>query len=287
MRPLLLALCLLLAGCAGEPGATTESSVVPAVAPTRSDGPDTSLDGPLYVPVSKPDHPDPKVRGGAAAGFVDCQGPIGNAGIAANFGASGGAPTPDKAVDVFLEEGLFVLPNRGYRLARKEDGRALFVYEVGGRTRVALIVAWGPGTADTHGGKGWGIESFATCDASEYAAEQDAGLPVTVWEDADGNRVPTTVVSSRQGHEHCGWQGVTFLRLRKQQFVGDPDGVIEQAPLQATFAADTDLPDDATDTGYRHDGDALWVAADGNAVYLVGDDGVQRWPAAKSMIACR
>ena len=39
--------------------------------------------------------------------------------------------------------------------------------------------------------------------------------------------------------------------------------------LRTTFSADAKLPADATDTGWGRDGRQLWIAADGEAAYLV------------------
>jgi hypothetical protein len=59
---------------------------------------------------------------------------------------------------------------------------------------------------------------------------------------------------------------------------------IDNSPV--TYAPDTELSDDAIDTGYRRNGLRLWLAADDSSAYLVGPDRTERWPASEAMFRC-
>jgi hypothetical protein len=117
-----------------------------------------------------------------------------------------------------------------------------------------------------------------------------------------GKPVSGQQVESSAGPEHCGWQDAQFLLLswppgrthddprRLRTYVKDPHGVLGSAPsLREGYQADTALPGDAVDTGYRNDGYALWYsrrAAD-SRVYLVRGEGeVESWPRATSAVGC-
>ncbi|MDP9442883.1 MAG: hypothetical protein M3P83_00445 [Actinomycetota bacterium] len=131
------------------------------------------------------------------------------------------------------------------------------------------------------------METFAQCDPAEFAPTADGDLDVQVWTDQNGERVPTSIVRSRPGPEHCGWQRATFLTLgRDRTFIRDPGGLIDEDSLRGTFRADAALPDDAVDTGYRHAGRQLWVAADDSAAFLVASDRTERWPATSRPVLC-
>lgn len=54
--------------------------------------------------------------------------------------------------------------------------------------------------------------------------------------------------------------------------------------LRSTYDDEATLPDDATDTGFRKDGRALWVTRDG--AHLVADDRTERWPVFRDVIGC-
>lgn len=281
MRRCMLVLSFVLAGCAGPPSAPAST----AASPTPEAGAtDSSV---LFVAVAEPDHPDPAARSGAAGQLVDCDAGVSNGSTASNVGGPPtGGSTPEEGLALFLQQGLFSLPGEDFRLAAHTEDRALFLYDVDGRARVAVIVALAGSSEQVWHDRGWGVETFATCDPAEYAPAADDELPLSVWVDGDGNRVSTSSITTRQGHEHCGWQRVTFLQLGERQFVRDADAVIPAERLAATYQADAVLPPDAVDTGFRQDARALWLAADGTAAYLVDEQRVERWPAARDRILC-
>jgi hypothetical protein len=130
------------------------------------------------------------------------------------------------------------------------------------------------------------METYAQCDPAEFPPEVTDQLGIQVWVNQHGERVPTTVIRSSQGPAHCDWDGATFLDLHGDTFVRDPDGVLPPEWFSLTFDPDATLPDDANDTGYRLDRQALWVAADRSAVYIATGNDVERWPAASDFVGC-
>ena len=235
----------------------------------------------LHAPAA-PDDPDPMKRGGAAAQLIACAGPIANAGTGREGLGAGSGPTPEEGLRSLLDTGWFGLPLTGWSPAAQDDTRTLYLHLASGVAKAAVVVAL-PGadqTASDHT-EGWGAESWATCDPSEYADGTDVNTGTQVWEDRDGQRVPTTTLSSNQGAEHCGWQDITFLELGGVQYVGVP-----VADEEATSAPVT-VPPDAVDSGYRRGGIELWLAADETAAYLIGPAGVEHWPAAREPMRCR
>ncbi|MEP7054254.1 MAG: hypothetical protein ABI912_03310 [Actinomycetota bacterium] len=235
--------------------------------------------GPLYVPVTDPGNPDVRVRAGAAAGALECSG----APYLGESNASDGGDDSQSALEDFLTSPGFRLPRSGYRVEREEPGRVLFSYDVAGKTKVAIVVsdAERPGFE-----RGWHVESFADCNPAEWPEAVSAEVGVQVWTDANGDRVPTTIIESSQGPEHCNWQTATFLYLDKQSFIRDPEGVLSGTKFRTTFDPDTTLPADATNTGYRLGDRALWLAVDKTAAYVVTGNKVERWPAPTEQVGC-
>ena len=241
----------------------------------------------LATPRPVADHPDPLTRAGAAGLKVACDGPAHLGGWAPDFGGpSVGAPDPEGALQAFLDQGLFGLPQDSYEMAASEPGRVLFTYTVDSDPKVAVIVADSTLvdeqlTVDS----GWGIETFATCDPAEYAPATDDELGQTVWTDRDGTRVPTSTITSFPGPAHCGWQSVTFLHLDDRQYLRDPQGLLE-GQVVSPYDGDAQLSADATDTGYRNKGQELWLDPDADTAYVVTDTTVEAWPATTDRVAC-
>jgi hypothetical protein len=108
-----------------------------------------------------------------------------------------------------------------------------------------------------------------------------------------------------QGPTHCGWGRLVFLviswPLGKEvpgAFMSDQHtrmfvrlsttGDLPASDFTSKFDGSATLPPNARDTGYHRNGWRLWVVdkAIDRAVWLVNDDTVERWPAAKQIIAC-
>ncbi len=102
---------------------------------------------------------------------------------------------------------------------------------------------------------------------------------------------PDQTVTANPGASHCGEESVLFLTLGDEQYVYDPGSTIERQLLTSEPEKRVDLPADAVDTGLRRAGKELWLAADGDAVYVVSGDAVagdtaQKWPRAVTSIGC-
>ncbi len=256
----------------------------PAVVTQGAAPVDDPYDGPLHLPVSEPDHPDPLVSSGAAVKALECSGKPYSGSTGRNWGATSGHDNPVEALEAFIHDEATSLPLRGYREEREAENRVLFSYDVEGDTKVAIIVA--DGIADSHGGSGWGMETFAECDPAELPPSVTDELGLDVWVDEHGERAPTTVIRSTRGPEHCDWDSATFLDLKRDTFIKDPQGVLPPEWFEVTFDSDATLPPDAEDTGYSFRGQSLWVAPDRSAAYVVTKQGTERWPAAIEFVGC-
>jgi hypothetical protein len=106
-----------------------------------------------------------------------------------------------------------------------------------------------------------------------------------VWTDHDGDRVPTSTITSFPGAEHCDWQSVTFLHLDGRQYLRDPEHRLVRETVQP-YDGDGELPAEAVDTGFRRGRDELWLAADGSVAYLRTDDRVEAWPSTLESVGC-
>ena len=231
------------------------------------------------------DAPDAADRAGAAADFIECRYGISQGGWSMDFGWSGGASDSDGALLQFVDGGLFALPADGYVAEGRDENRRLYTYSVGAETKVAVIVA-DSANVPLEADGGWAVETFASCDPAEYDPSADDQIPMDIWLDADGNRVPTSIVTSSQGPEHCDWESVTFLWYEGRQYLGDPEGALADVGFVVPFDADTELPSDATETGYHHDGRHLWLSADGTVAFIVDSDSVEAWPAPADQVGC-
>ena len=245
---------------------------------------DDPYDGPLYIRVSQPDHLDPVVRSGAAGMTLECSGDPFLGSTGRNWGVTSGHGTSVDALESFLDDEDASLPPQGYRVERETQDRVLFSYDVEGDTKVAIIVA--DGLTDATGESAWSVETFAQCDPAEFPAAVTDELGIQVWVNQQGKRVPTTVIQSSQGPEHCDWDSTTFLHLKGDTFIRDPKGVLPRDWFSVTFDDDVTLPEDVDDTGYRLDRQRLWVAADRSAAYIATENAVERWPAATGYVGC-
>lgn len=267
-----------LVGC-GQPIVTTSGE--PAADP---------YDGPMRLPQDFGDRASVVERGGAAVRALECD-TVPYSGGGGDYG--GGLETvqdgPAEALENWLEEqGVFTVPDGGYRVEREDDGRVLLSYDVEGRTRAAVVVA--DGVRDWRDRVGWGVESWAGCDPVELPEEILDALGVEVWEDGEGGSVPVGTVRSYE--DWCDLPGVAVVEVgpewrRDQQWWRDPDGDVSEGVARG-YEADATLPADAEGTGWQRDGRELWLVPDRSAAYLVStkDPGaIERWPASQGL-AC-
>jgi hypothetical protein len=274
-----LLLAALLAGCDAS-SSTTPSPLVsgtPAASPYA---------GPMDLPVSGDDTGPVLTRTGVAGRALECDGApyTGQRGYFGPNLESVRGSAAQVLEDVLRRDAVTALPSAGYRLERAAAGRALFSFDVGGRTKVSVVAV--DHVRDSVGREGWAMEAWAECDPSELPAEQTEALGIGVWQDGSGARVPVTRAQSFRGAAHCDWQDITFLLLGARTYLRDVHGALADF-LRTTYRAGATLPRTATDTGLHRDGRELWVDAD--AAYLVRlerPSDVERWPGASKPIGC-
>ena len=280
---------MIVAGCGegdndrGEP--VGESDPTTSLSQAGQPGLSTSLP---QVDLSTPpvaDDPDPSVRAGAVASFIDCDHGVWQGGWTSDFGPLGGGADPDDALEDMIAGGTLGMPDDNFVAAGRDDGRVLYVYDVAGTPKAALVIA-DSASVELDTEDRWAIETFASCDPSEFDPSTDDEIPQQVWEDDDGNRVPTSVISSARGPEHCNWETVTFLRLDGQGYISDPNGVLGGRGFVAPYEAAATLPQDAIDTGYRQDDRRLSLSSDRSIAYIVTGDDVEAWPSSTEEFAC-
>ncbi|MEU9290160.1 hypothetical protein AB0D57_37310 [Streptomyces sp. NPDC048275] len=250
--------------------------------------PATPYAGPLDVPFTESADGSPREfeeSSGAAGRALECDSGIYSGDGGDGWGESDGGATPEEGLNAYFDMYQPELPDRGYRVERKGDGRVLFSYDVDGRTKVAVVVA-----KDQPERPGWGPETSASCDPAELPASF-TDTKYEIWTDRDGRRVPTTTVSSRTGPEHCDWENVHFLDLGDgedvRQYARDPDGALGTELLTSAYDGAVPMPADARDTGYRFKDWALWLADDEETAYVRTSDGVEAWPATRDYVACQ
>jgi hypothetical protein len=236
---------------------------------------------PLYIAFGQGEHP----RAGAAGDVVECRtwGAGGsNREIVYNSGAT--ADSADDALEVARHEAIFAGVQDGLAVAAREPDRVLYVLEVDGVVKQAVIVHDGP-ASEGAGGPGWYVESWAVCDYSEFPRWFTDSIGLQIWQDAAGRSVPTTEIQSWRGPAHCDWQSMTFLHVDHADYVRDPRPELADY-FAAKYAAHGVLPDDAVDTGYRHDGARLWIAADRGLAYVGTPSDVETWPRTVKPLGC-
>src|SRR4051794_32729205 len=167
-----------------------------------------------------------------AAAALECDGPVYHRGAGDyDSGLQRVQGLPETALVDWIANEAPQVPENGYRVEARGNGRALLSYDVDGRTKVAVVAA--NGLRDYEGGTGWGVETWAQCDPSELPDAFTGDRGIGVWEDAAGRRIPVKRVQSFAGAEHCGWQEVTFLTVGDRWYVRDTTGG-ELAPLLRT-----------------------------------------------------
>ena len=238
-------------------------------------------DGPLHVDPAEATHP----RAGAAGNVVDCDtwGAGGSSGDG-TYDEGATADSPAEALEVARSERLYGGVQHGLLVAKQEEDRVLYVVEVGGVVKGAVIVHDGPATEGA-GGDGWYVESWATCDYSELPRSFTDSIGLQIWTDTAGRPMPTATIQAWLGPEHCDWQSMTFLQIGGADYVRRPQPGLEEF-FDSGYVAHLRLPADAVATGYEHDGDRLWLAADKGAAYVGTRDDVEAWPRAVRRLGC-
>lgn len=240
-----------------------------------------SYAGPLYVRGAAAKHPG----AGAAGNVVDCRTWRGGGFSAAKLYQHGAtADSPGHALETARHEGIFDGPWNGLQIAKRERTRVLYVLDVGGAVKQAVIVHNGPATKGA-GGAGWYVESWASCDYSEFPRSFTDSIGVQIWTDSAGNPAPTTRIQSWRGPEHCDWQSMTFLEIGRATYVRAPQPYLDQYFAQP-YRKNTNLPGNALDTGFRRDGHELWLSHDKQIAYMRGSGDVEAWPRTIRPLLC-
>jgi len=252
---------------------------------TNSNGPSApgpaqhTYNGPLFVAHVSGAHPE----AGAAGQVVHCKS-WGEGGSVSRLPYYDGATT-DRPEQALYEEGIFFGgAQKGLRVAKEVTNRVLYVLEVRGVVKEAVVVHNGP-AAEGAGGPGWYVESWAVCDNSELPRWYTDSIGQQIWTDASGHPIPTGEIQSWRGPEHCDWQTMTFLELGKATYVREP--LAELADYFADpYRAHGQLPQDAVATGYEHHGQKLWLSADQQLAYVGTAVDVETWPREVKPLGC-
>lgn len=231
------------------------------------------------------DGQDPAVSAGAASDHLDCRHGTWLGIAALDFGYSQSAADPDQALELFVNDELFALPRSGFVAAGQDQNRRLYTYSADGSVKVSIVVADSAKLA-LDAPDGWVVEALASCDPAEFDPSIDDRLGWEVWLDAGGNRLPSSVVRTFSGPEHCDWEAATYLWLEDRTYIADPKGVLGDIGAASEFDEDADLPTDATDTGYRRDGREIWLSNDSTVAYVTKDDDIEAWPMATNLPGC-
>lgn len=220
------------------------------------DGPDVVIDDPVLAPYDGPlDAPD------AATLALGCEW---NPQAAGGAGSQVGSD-PVAAVSSWRDAVDVPLPDGGYQLERVEDGRALVSFAPVLRRVAAIILA--------EDRSGWGVESWAACDPSEFGVDAADRIGIGVWTGVNGLLERTSEVVSFRGSQACGQEGASLLRVGLDEYVRD---------------GSAGLPADAVNRELRRDGRQLWIGEQPRAAYLVPERGsdIQRWAALEQPSGC-
>lgn len=278
---LVLAVLLGATACGGQPPLLVEPA-----APTRE-----PYEGPLHLDGDDPRRQDPSFRLNAAEGAVDCDSEPTGSFTSEPDTTLGVSATPEKALTRAWKKGALRGLQTGYRRERTEPTRVLFTVEVDGKPKQAVIMHHAP---TRFFGTGWYLEAWARCDLAELppAVAEKAG--VEIWRDANGRRVPTTIISSAAGPRHCHSQHMTFLVLDADDpeqslhhfYVGNADPELAEY-FAEPYARDVALPADAVDTGYSREGRGhLWLSPDKRRAYVGNLPRVEMWPRTVKYLTC-
>lgn len=277
---------VVLAGAAGACGGGPDDGLV-----VSGHAPAAPYRGPLHVPYRDTDgRTDPAslaAAAGAAGLALECDGTLYAGGGSDPWSRGDGGKTPEEGLRAYFAIEQPDVPRHGYRLERRDGDRALFSFDVDGRTKVAVVVA-----EDQPGRPGWGPETSASCDPAELPASFTDRGPYEIWTDRSGHRVPVTTLSSATGSAACGWQSARFLDLGAasgggRSYARDPGGVLPPGMLTSPYDAHAVLPAGARDTGYRLHGRQLWTTPDTSAVYVRTARTTEAWPAVAPGHACQ
>lgn len=276
MRRFVPILAALLIGCTAEPTPMVSSPV--QATPTASS----------TVRATSLPSPRPSGEQVAAIDLLECDGPaseVGGAGEEIALQVAGG-DTPQEALDAFLATSPWVIPRSGYEPIASAGDRHAYAFRAGGEVKAVVVVS--PRFARLIG-TAFAADELRTCASGEFGMEADFGDGRRAWVHAETDHMITDI----RGSSHCEWQTARLMHLEHpdgsldRQYVRDPFGVLPDGPLLDAYAEGVELPEDATDSGYRSpEGFELWFTKADTAAYVVTPGGVERWPRAFEPIGC-
>lgn len=223
-----------------------------------------------------------------ATELLECDGPVdslGGAGEALTLDIGVGGSTPDEALAAFLEATPFVVPRAGYGPLATSGDRYAYGFRADGEVKVVVVVS--PRHADLIG-EAFATDELRACSESEFGGTAVFGDGRRVWTHLETGEILTDI----PGPSHCEWQSARMLHVTHDdgsftQYLRDPEGVFDFVRLLEDYAEGIELPDDASDSGYRtNEGLELWLTDLDTAAYVVTSDGVERWPRAEEPIGC-
>lgn len=296
MAPVLRAVVLLLpllalSGCASASTGTGAGTVVDPAARASGSSEASLAPEPSATPGST----------GAAGRIVRCSGPVVGETRSAPYDGEDTGATPDAALAAAKQWVRWDGAQEGFALARVEPSRRLYVLEVGGVAKQALIVRRGPalkgdGTAATV--TRWWLESWARCDYAELPEAVARRQGLELWTGPDGKRALTSAIESfafddgclpglraldvggplAGGRERAGEAAVEYLQ--------HPPAELRGRYVDREYVEHATVPADAIDSGYEREGEHLWFSADRGFAYVGEPADAQAWPRAKQPVRC-
>lgn len=238
---------------------------------------------------------------GAAGEVVRCRGPVIGGAASAPYPNEDTGATPEAALEAGRRWGSWSGATEGFTLARVEGARRLYVLEVAGVAKQALIVRHGPalkGDGTRRTVRRWWLESWARCDYSELPEAVARARGLELWSDASGQRLPTSTIVSFRFQGGC-FDGMTALDLdgpteggaveEKRvpvEYVRDPDPELRADYFERDYVEHVPVPADAVHTGYERNGEHLWLSKDRGTAYVGARDDADAWPRAVRPIRC-
>jgi hypothetical protein len=268
VKTILVMLVAVVAGCSSP---SQDPSATPSVVPSATPDPSPSASAPPRT----------------ATELLECDAGPSEVGGSGREVAFSGGETPDEALAAFLADPSFVIPHAGYEPLGRSGDRHAYGYRADGKVKVVVVISTRFGELV---GARYAPDELRTCPESEFgaAAEFDDGR--RVW----AHRTDGSILTDIAGPGHCGWESARMLHVPNadgtlvKQYLRDPFGVFSDIPnLLDTYSEGVELPDDASDSGYRSpDGHELWFSEADTAAYVVTPEGVERWPRPADPIGC-
>lgn len=147
-----------------------------------------------------------------------------------------------------------------------------FVNEANGAVKAVVLMEG----ASVDGGRGsWDVTGFRACPPAEFDQSRGRTTDDAPWHDAAGRPVEGTHTMTGPGH--CGWESSVWLRHEDRLYLRDPLGLFADVTV-GDYEPSATLPSDAVPTGLSSIRWELYATDDPDAVWIVTDGHVERWP---------